>query len=202
MLNELYTFAEPVQVVPFSSLKWGKFTLLHTLIKRCKDIFHNIFFTNITTTRAKIKHRSSQIQAMQSIPWHSDTLTQSHSKSVSECQSITRSFQLLHTFRRISWWKERFWASVSLCFGKVHDDGRYQLHLWSWRYLVDLYRLCASFLPLPAYNCRHHYVCPKGMSYKTLQNAQEGYPLWLVLHWNRHPRIQTTHFRLRTPYIS
>lgn len=28
MLNELYTFAEPVQVVPFSSLKWGKFTLL------------------------------------------------------------------------------------------------------------------------------------------------------------------------------
>lgn len=33
MLNELYTFAEPVQVVPFSSLKWGKFTLLHTLIK-------------------------------------------------------------------------------------------------------------------------------------------------------------------------
>ena len=32
MLNELYTFAEPVQVVPFSSLKWGKFTLLHTII--------------------------------------------------------------------------------------------------------------------------------------------------------------------------
>ena len=31
MLNELYTFAEPVQVVPFSSLKWGKFTLLHTV---------------------------------------------------------------------------------------------------------------------------------------------------------------------------
>ena len=31
MLNELYTFAEPVQVVPFSSLKWGKFTLLHTM---------------------------------------------------------------------------------------------------------------------------------------------------------------------------
>ena len=30
MSNELYTFAEPVQVVPFSSLKWGKFTLLHT----------------------------------------------------------------------------------------------------------------------------------------------------------------------------
>ena len=30
MLNELYTFAEPVQVVPFSNLKWGKFTLLHT----------------------------------------------------------------------------------------------------------------------------------------------------------------------------
>ena len=27
MLNELYTFAEPVQVVPFSSLKWGKFRL-------------------------------------------------------------------------------------------------------------------------------------------------------------------------------
>ena len=33
MLNELYTFAEPVQVVPFSNLKWGKFTLLHTLGK-------------------------------------------------------------------------------------------------------------------------------------------------------------------------
>lgn len=31
MLNELYTFAEPVQVVPFSNLKWGKFTLLHTI---------------------------------------------------------------------------------------------------------------------------------------------------------------------------
>lgn len=33
MLNELYTFAEPVQVVPFSSLKWGKFTLLHTSLR-------------------------------------------------------------------------------------------------------------------------------------------------------------------------
>ena len=33
MLNELYTFAEPVQVVPFSNLKWGKFTLLHTALK-------------------------------------------------------------------------------------------------------------------------------------------------------------------------
>ena len=33
MLNELYTFAEPVQVVPFSNLKWGKFTLLHTWIQ-------------------------------------------------------------------------------------------------------------------------------------------------------------------------
>ncbi len=33
MLNELYTFAEPVQVVPFSNLKWGKFTLLHTWCK-------------------------------------------------------------------------------------------------------------------------------------------------------------------------
>lgn len=33
MLNELYTFAEPVQVVPFSSLKWGKFTLLHTRLE-------------------------------------------------------------------------------------------------------------------------------------------------------------------------
>ena len=32
MLNELYTFAEPVQVVPFSNLKWGKFTLLHTYL--------------------------------------------------------------------------------------------------------------------------------------------------------------------------
>ena len=35
MSNELYTFAEPVQVVPFSSLKWGKFTLLHTVNKKC-----------------------------------------------------------------------------------------------------------------------------------------------------------------------
>ena len=34
MLNELYTFAEPVQVVPFSNLKWGKFTLLHTYAER------------------------------------------------------------------------------------------------------------------------------------------------------------------------
>ena len=34
MLNELYTFAEPVQVVPFSNLKWGKFTLLHTLYNK------------------------------------------------------------------------------------------------------------------------------------------------------------------------
>ena len=33
MLNELYTFAEPVQVVPFSNLKWGKFTLLHTYVE-------------------------------------------------------------------------------------------------------------------------------------------------------------------------
>ena len=40
MLNELYTFAEPVQVVPFSSLKWGKFTLLHT-----NDSFKIIIFT-------------------------------------------------------------------------------------------------------------------------------------------------------------
>ena len=38
MLNELYTFAEPVQVVPFSSLKWGKFTLLHTT---CNDVEPN-----------------------------------------------------------------------------------------------------------------------------------------------------------------
>lgn len=30
MLNELYTFAKPVQVVPFTNLKWGKFPLLHT----------------------------------------------------------------------------------------------------------------------------------------------------------------------------
>lgn len=37
MLNELYTFAEPVQVVPFSSLKWGKFTLLHTALGRGYD---------------------------------------------------------------------------------------------------------------------------------------------------------------------
>ena len=32
MSNELYTFAKPVQVVPFSNLKWGKFTLLHTIL--------------------------------------------------------------------------------------------------------------------------------------------------------------------------
>ena len=29
MLNELYTFAEPVQVVPFSNLKWGGGNLLY-----------------------------------------------------------------------------------------------------------------------------------------------------------------------------
>ena len=39
MLNELYTFAEPVQVVPFSSLKWGKFTLLHTIFGNNRDEF-------------------------------------------------------------------------------------------------------------------------------------------------------------------
>lgn len=43
MLNELYTFAEPVQVVPFSSLKWGKFTLLHTLC-RIENLFQLRFF--------------------------------------------------------------------------------------------------------------------------------------------------------------
>lgn len=45
MLNELYTFAEPVQVVPFSSLKWGKFTLLHTMnemfVPPCSQILKN-----------------------------------------------------------------------------------------------------------------------------------------------------------------
>ena len=44
------------------------FKASYFLIKRCKDIFHSIFFTNITTTRAKIKHRLSQIQGNQSIP--------------------------------------------------------------------------------------------------------------------------------------
>jgi hypothetical protein len=39
MLNELYTFAEPVQVVPFSNLKWGKFTLLHTLIAYLYNLY-------------------------------------------------------------------------------------------------------------------------------------------------------------------
>ena len=42
MLNELYTFAEPVQVVPFSNLKWGKFTLLHTLYCQICTIPHTI----------------------------------------------------------------------------------------------------------------------------------------------------------------
>ena len=42
MLNELYTFAEPVQVVPFSSLKWGKFTLLHTAFETiCTFLYAN-----------------------------------------------------------------------------------------------------------------------------------------------------------------
>lgn len=49
MLNELYTFAEPVQVVPFSSLKWGKFTLLHTDKER--DIMDQIYYELI-----KYKH--------------------------------------------------------------------------------------------------------------------------------------------------
>ena len=36
MLNELYTFAEPVQLVPFFKSKMGRgdFTLLHTCVKR------------------------------------------------------------------------------------------------------------------------------------------------------------------------
>ena len=46
MLNELYTFAEPVQVVPYSSLKWGKFTLLHTLL----DLVIFFYFICITNT--------------------------------------------------------------------------------------------------------------------------------------------------------
>ena len=37
MSNELYTFAKPVQVVPFSSLKWGKFTLLHTVWRQVQE---------------------------------------------------------------------------------------------------------------------------------------------------------------------
>lgn len=50
MLNELYTFAEPVQVVPFSNLKWGKFTLLHTHIvvtygKDAVNVYNNITHT-------------------------------------------------------------------------------------------------------------------------------------------------------------
>lgn len=44
MLNELYTFAEPVQVVPFSSLKWGKFTLLHTPARVLAD-FSRVLLT-------------------------------------------------------------------------------------------------------------------------------------------------------------
>lgn len=36
MLNELYTFAEPVQVVPFSSLKWGKFRIM------CKTLCYDL----------------------------------------------------------------------------------------------------------------------------------------------------------------
>lgn len=40
MLNELYTFAEPVQVVPFSSLKWGKFTLLHTHMVKEREPYY------------------------------------------------------------------------------------------------------------------------------------------------------------------
>ena len=51
MLNELYTFAEPVQVVPFSSLKWGKFTLLHTLSQTDKlyvcDLADNYIYKGV-----------------------------------------------------------------------------------------------------------------------------------------------------------
>ena len=45
MLNELYTFAEHVQVVPFSNLKWRKFTLLHTLVKDriLEDLTHDSY---------------------------------------------------------------------------------------------------------------------------------------------------------------
>ena len=42
MLNELYTFAEPVQVVPFSNLKWGKFTLLHTYVGFIPEFLYDV----------------------------------------------------------------------------------------------------------------------------------------------------------------
>ena len=53
MLNELYTFAEPVQVVPFSNLKWGKFTLLHTT--KTKIYIINIINTIKRTCRGTLE---------------------------------------------------------------------------------------------------------------------------------------------------
>ena len=54
MLNELYTFAEPVQVVPFSSLKWGKFTLLHTKGTSFNNEVQNRYKTDQNPSKAKL----------------------------------------------------------------------------------------------------------------------------------------------------
>ena len=58
MLNELYTFAEPVQVVPFSSLKWGKFTLLHTPVEEMAKLAVKLLFESIESD----KRLSTQIE--------------------------------------------------------------------------------------------------------------------------------------------
>ena len=39
MLNELYTFAEPVQVVPFSNLKWGEIYFTTYITIDCHENF-------------------------------------------------------------------------------------------------------------------------------------------------------------------
>ena len=57
MLNELYTFAEPVQVVPFSSLKWGKFTLLHTVNPRKRLSTHVNKCVPVTSRKNKLMFR-------------------------------------------------------------------------------------------------------------------------------------------------
>ena len=69
MLNELYTFAEPVQVVPFSNLKWGKFTLLHTVNSSFDDIQVDMSFsktwkrkpTAISSYRTDARHDLAKV---------------------------------------------------------------------------------------------------------------------------------------------
>ena len=62
MLNELYTFAEPVQVVPFSNLKWGKFTLLHTSPKGSNGQHATSLYFSGNPTREEVIKAGMQIR--------------------------------------------------------------------------------------------------------------------------------------------